>query len=1095
VAERLLRRVQPEQPGDFWINFKLAGALFFWKKPSEPAEAAGFYRAALAVRPHSGAAYNNLGLALRAQGKLAEAESAFQRAIALQPDDADAHDNLDLALHNQGKLKEAEAAHRKAIELKPDGAGAHNNLGNTLLDQGQVARAMAAFRKAIRLKPDCAIAYNNLGNAYSHQGKFSEALAAHRKALELGDDQPTTHLNIAEDLRRLGKPAESGKAEAVVAGKAGIGGLSNQNLVAGNLIGTDATGLAALGNASGIGVGGNYNTIGGSTAAARNIISANHNPIGSAGIDIDDESGTGGRYNLVKGNYVGTDITGTTALGKQGGILVSIYASHNTIGGTTAAAGNVISGNGHGAIVIANNGTNPSSAPVGNAVLGNSIGTDPSGTRAVPNGGAGISISAANNNTIGGTAPGAGNTIAFNGQSGVFIDSGTGNSILGNSIYANGSPGIYLNSANNANDNQAAPVLTGLAGSAASPAISGTLTSVANTTFRIEFFASPAPGDPANTEGKALLGFTYVTTNASGSAAFNASGLSPIPTGEGYLTATATVATANGGSYTFGDRSAFSAYLHASYFFGGFLPPLGTGLSFALNRTIPVKFQLTDLSGNPVTSLGAVTSLEVAPVVNGVVSTPFAPASTNNQGLQSSGGQYLFTWQTRGVSAGTYEVVLTLADGTVHAKTIQLTVPGSGANAQAADGSDVSGGSTAGQLLGGDLEVYVSDPGVLFTADELARIQDAVNAVDAVVEPYGVSVEETTDPTQANVVIDAGGTSAAGGYSAGILGCYNLGGEITIIQGWNWYASADPAGIGAAQYDFQTTLTHQLGHALGLGESADPSSPMNGTLAPATVHRGLSAADLHIPYDESGADAQRAAFLPGVQAASPAAVASVEAGRPQPALGGGSGMDFTAPAAARAVPNGPAADALVVAQLTGAGQAGPVASLGIMQPFGAPFQTTPALAPAGGRVAPGGSGPVTAWAAPVRSLPDGDSPDTQGGWQITPPVAPSAGPANRGELSEAALAAFVQLGRQRDGNLALAGRGPVVVDEIFGEGQESGGLIRAGLVGAEPVLLALLASHWCAAERESRLSKASGGAVETHAAEELHLHGGRCWRA
>jgi Flp pilus assembly protein TadD len=208
VAERLLRRVQPEHPEDFWINFKLAGALFR-KRPAEPAEAAGFYRAALAVRPHSAAAYNNLGLALRAQGKLAEAESAFQRAIALQPDDADAHDNLGIALHNQGKLKEAEAAHRRAIELKPDDAGAHNNLGVTLLDQGQVARAMAAFRKAIELETNFGGAYNNLGNAFAALGKFSAALAAHRKALELGDDQPTTHLNIAEDLRRLGKPADS----------------------------------------------------------------------------------------------------------------------------------------------------------------------------------------------------------------------------------------------------------------------------------------------------------------------------------------------------------------------------------------------------------------------------------------------------------------------------------------------------------------------------------------------------------------------------------------------------------------------------------------------------------------------------------------------------------------------------------------------------------------------------------------------------------------------------------------------------------------------------------------------------------------------
>src|SRR5262249_27779333 len=144
----------------------------------------------------------------------------------------------------------------------------------------------------------------------------------------------------------------------------------------------------------------------------------------------------------------------------------------------------------------------------------------------------------------------------------------TGVSILGNSITANAKLGIELYGAN---DNQAAPVLNGVGGSAASPTISGSLNSVANTTFRIEFFANPSPSNPANTEGKTVLGFIYVKTDGSGYAPFNGSGLAAIPAGEGYLTATATVATSNADStYTYGDSSEFSAYLHVSYFFGGF---------------------------------------------------------------------------------------------------------------------------------------------------------------------------------------------------------------------------------------------------------------------------------------------------------------------------------------------------------------------------------------------------------------------------------------------------------------------------------------------------------------------------------------------
>jgi hypothetical protein len=217
----------------------------------------------------------------------------------------------------------------------------------------------------------------------------------------------------------------------------------------------------------------------------------------------------------------------------------------------------------------------------------------------------------------------------------------------------------------------------------------------------------------------------------------------------------------------------------------------------------------------------------------------------------------------------------------------QLSLSGNAASTQAVDNSDVSGGSTAGQLLAGDLLVYVNDPSGLFTADELARIQDAVSAVDAVVEPYGVSVAETTDPTLANVVIDTGSTSAAGGYADGILGCYTTTGEITLIQGWNWYAGSDPTQVGANQYDFETTVTHELGHALGLGESSDPTSAMYGTLATGTTIRTLTTADLNIPYDEAGADAQRAAvshLAPAADLASPGpepvSPADAHAGRP-----------------------------------------------------------------------------------------------------------------------------------------------------------------------------------------------------------------------
>jgi hypothetical protein len=192
----------------------------------------------------------------------------------------------------------------------------------------------------------------------------------------------------------------------------------------------------------------------------------------------------------------------------------------------------------------------------------------------------------------------------------------------------------------------------------------------------------------------------------------------------------------------------------------------------------------------------------------------------------------------------------------------ELTLSGNAASTQAAAGSNAdTAEGTAGQLLAGDVEVYVNNSNGELTSDELARIQDAVNALNTVVSSYGVAVAEVSDPTLANVTLSMGTNSAAGNYGQGVLGCYTTTGTITLIQGWNWYAGADPTQIAANQYDFETTVTHELGHALGLGHSSDPTSAMYPTLAPATVIRTLTTADLSIPDAEAGADPQMAAPL------------------------------------------------------------------------------------------------------------------------------------------------------------------------------------------------------------------------------------------
>jgi hypothetical protein len=191
-----------------------------------------------------------------------------------------------------------------------------------------------------------------------------------------------------------------------------------------------------------------------------------------------------------------------------------------------------------------------------------------------------------------------------------------------------------------------------------------------------------------------------------------------------------------------------------------------------------------------------------------------------------------------------------------------LNLSGNVALTQTAAGSDGSGDTQgiANTLLAGNLAVYINDPSGLFTADELARIQDAINTWDTLLAPYNVSITEVSDPTQANMVIDTSTTSACGGMINGVLGCFNAPNtEITMIQGWNWYAGSDPTRIGTGQYDFETTMLHELGHALGLGGSTDPTSPMNEVLAAGLADRTVTVADLNIPDPPAGADPQMAA--------------------------------------------------------------------------------------------------------------------------------------------------------------------------------------------------------------------------------------------
>lgn len=258
----------------------------------------------------------------------------------------------------------------------------------------------------------------------------------------------------------------------------------------------------------------------------------------------------------IEGNFVGTNSSGTVDLG-NGDVGVRVDASGNTIGGVSPDKRNVISGNGSGGVLLGGEGRN-------NAVVGNYVGTRKDGTSRLGNSFGGVTVFTSNN-TVGGTTSDAGNTIAFNGSNGVQVQGSdaSGNSILGNSIFTNGSLGIDLITnfgqagptpndprdpdTEGGNNLQNKPILTSATVSGTRTTVVGSLNSTPNRTFTIQFFSNP----PGGNEGRTLLPQRNVTTDSNGNASFTFAFGRAVPAGQ-TVTATATDALT-------GDTSEFSA--------------------------------------------------------------------------------------------------------------------------------------------------------------------------------------------------------------------------------------------------------------------------------------------------------------------------------------------------------------------------------------------------------------------------------------------------------------------------------------------------------------------------------------------------------
>jgi hypothetical protein len=319
----------------------------------------------------------------------------------------------------------------------------------------------------------------------------------------------------------------SGNGEGVFA--------QNYAVIEGNLIGTDVTGLTALGNGIGVGLDESFNTVGGTIAAARNVISGNED-YGIVASSIDVGGADPAAHIVIEGNFIGTDAMGLKALPNQIGVVLD-GARDSTIGGTASGASNLIAGNTGAGILLS--ATARRFRTSGNVIARNLIGTDLTGLQPLGNGASGVLLGQAAafptlgtvvQNTIGGTTAGAGNRIAFNQAAGVTVvlDTTTGNAIEGNSIFENAKLGIDLGGTGvplqntpggphvGPNDLQNTPVLQSVSFAGGNTQITATLNSIPGTVFRIEFFRSPTPDPSGFGQGKTFLGAIDVATNSSG---------------------------------------------------------------------------------------------------------------------------------------------------------------------------------------------------------------------------------------------------------------------------------------------------------------------------------------------------------------------------------------------------------------------------------------------------------------------------------------------------------------------------------------------------------------------------------------------------
>ncbi len=203
---QLLREACRRQPTDFWLSREMGDALFAQVRLDE---SAGYYRAALAVRPENAGVHEALGLVLFEVGQTDEELAEYRRAAELAPAGRSVRAQFVNALSRAGYWKEAADECRRALEADPKNPFPPLVLAGNLMTGQRNEDAILMFRRAIKIDPGAQSANFSVGLLVSQKGRHEEAAEAFRAETQMDPKYVAAHQMLANKLAAAGRPTEA----------------------------------------------------------------------------------------------------------------------------------------------------------------------------------------------------------------------------------------------------------------------------------------------------------------------------------------------------------------------------------------------------------------------------------------------------------------------------------------------------------------------------------------------------------------------------------------------------------------------------------------------------------------------------------------------------------------------------------------------------------------------------------------------------------------------------------------------------------------------------------------------------------------------